>query len=168
MALNDINALIAKLETLKKEAVAQIPPMLGDIVLLQTERSFEQERFAGENGGKWPDRRAFGGEENILYPKLQFKGSLRRSFRKKIVKISPLNSQIYVGTNKPYAQAHNEGIMPPAHTGRRYKRRGDVRQGNWSYSGKPYKRQFLGIGNKTIVDFRLSLDKYFRYKTRKV
>ena len=168
MALNDISALISKLEALKTETKRVIPSQLGDILLKQTDQSFEEERFAGENGGKWPDRKAFGGERNILYPKLQFKGFLRRSFRKKIVRTSPNQVSIYVGTHKPYAKAHNEGLIPPPHTARRYKRQGDVLQGNWSYSGKPYKRQFLGIGNKTVINIKLHLDRFFRYNIKKV
>lgn len=168
MAYGTIDDLIFKIGALKKTVKAEIPRELATVMLKQTAQSFEQERFAGKNSEKWPDRRSFGGEENILYPKLQFKGTLRNSFRYKIGSTGANRITISVGTNVKYAKAHNEGSTPPPHTGIRSSHRGDVRAGRWKFSGTPYKRQFLGVGYRTIINFRLKLDNFFRHNMHRL
>lgn len=163
----DIDDLIRNLRQFNAEIRRDIPQKMGQALLDQTRESFEQERFAGSPGGRWPDREAFGGESNIRYPKLDYKGHLKRSFKQIIRRIGRRDVDIFVGTNVRYAQAHNEGGLPPDHTAIRSAKRGDVAQGRWKYDGPVKKRQFLGVGSATRARFIRILNDFFKlHRTR--
>lgn len=163
----DIDDLIRNLRQLNAEIRREIPQKMGQALLDQTRESFKQERFAGSPGGRWPDREAFGGESNIRYPKLDYNGFLKNSFRRIIRRIGRRDVDVFVGTNVPFAKAHNEGGLPPHHTAIRSAKRGDVRLGRWKYDGSVKKRQFLGVGSVTRARFIRILNDFFkRHRTR--
>ena len=158
----DINDLIERLRTVKREINSKdVPTFLGAVVLAQTEESFKTERYKGDDTGKWMPRKAFGGERNINYKKLDYKGKLRRSFRRIITKYNRGYYVAEIGTNVDYAKMHNEGGSN-GHVGRRSARSGAVRKGNWSYSGAVPQRQFLGVGSKTKRTFERVFEKKMR------
>lgn len=105
----DIDDLIRNLRQFRATVVRDIPRQLGQEMLEQTHESFKEERFAGSPGGKWPDRTAFGGESNIRYPKLDYNGFLKKSFKWISRRIGRNDADIFVGTDVPFARAHNEG-----------------------------------------------------------
>ena len=157
----DIDDLIRNLRQFRTTVVRDIPRQLGQEMLEQTHESFKEERFAGSPGGKWPDRTAFGGESNIRYPKLDYNGFLKKSFKWISRRIGRNDADIFVGTDVPFARAHNEGGMPPHHTAYRSAKRGDVHRGWWKYDGPVKKRQFLGVGSVTKARFDRLLDAFF-------
>lgn len=156
----DIDDLIRNLRQFRTTVVRDIPRQLGQEMLEQTHESFKEERFAGSPGGKWPDRTAFGGESNIRYPKLDYNGFLKKSFKWISRRIGRNDADIFVGTDVPFARAHNEGGMPPHHTAYRSAKRGDVHRGRWKYDGPVKKRQFLGVGSVTKARFDRLLDAF--------
>lgn len=157
----DIDDLIRNLSQFRATVTRDIPQQLGEEMLDQTHQSFKEGRFAGSLGGKWPDRTAFGGEKNIRYPKLDYKGRLKKSFKWISRHIGRRNIDIFVGTNVPYAKAHNDGGLPPMHTAYRSEKRGDVHRGWWKYDGPVKQRRFLGVGYVTRMRFYRLLDAFF-------
>ena len=146
-----IKALARNLRKLRKRLENDVPKAVAEMMLRETMDNFRTESY--NNDGKaerWPDRRGYvrgkglvNAERYLTYKKLDYKGRLKRS-------IKPIHGKNFAGVRStaPYAFMHNEG------------KRGNT--GGTSYRRKPYstqpimlgrnpmKRQFMGVGKKTM------------------
>lgn len=148
--------MIANLVAIRTKLRAVIPREAGKIIHSQADMSFETESDQSEYGRyKWKDRKAFGGESNIRYPKLNHTGRLKKSIRTKVVRISASTYSVSVGSNIPYAKVHNEGGYVGAQNVRR--RVPKVwRYAKSNISSVPA-RPFLKVGRKTKEIMRHSI-----------
>lgn len=153
--------LISALKIFKREVPKEISLDFGEVMFKQTKESFRNERFEGENGSpKWEDRHLISGksaEPYLNYKKLDYTGRLKRSFSYKSVRTGANRYIISLNSNDPKAKLHNEGgrsdrgyVMrsPPKATQKIAIRAREI-----------VKRQFMGIGDKTLEEFGKVLTK---------
>lgn len=119
-------------------------------MLKETEDNFMSESYGNDgNNEKWEDRFGYNrklglvnAEPYLRYRKLQRTGRLMQS-------IKPITGRVYAGLTSdiPYAIEHNEGVgggggnvfVKPPYSSEVFK-----------LGSKPKKRQFAGIGKRTI------------------
>lgn len=96
---------ISKLQANIKAALARLPNMAGQTVVNFALDNFQRQGFLGDSLDKWPARKKETARNKGKAILIQT-GRLRRSIR--IVKTS--GTTVVVGSDVPYAKAHNEGF----------------------------------------------------------
>lgn len=125
-----------------QKVVQQLPPKMGaDAVLFSKER-FRQQNWIDNSTYPWRTKSRNRGGRGILI----LSGRLMRSIRK----ISVTQERIIIGSDVPYAKAHNEGfrgvVQVKAHTRGQYSR---SRKGSGLYSVRTRKERTKTVTEKT-------------------
>lgn len=111
--------------------------MIGAKVVVFSKQRFREQAWTDATTQPWQKRKA-GAKRNTGRAILKDTGRLQRSIR--VVSVTP--SSVTIGTDVPYAQAHNEGFRGtqnvPAHTRNRYAK---VKTGSGVYSIKTQKER---------------------------
>lgn len=125
---------LSTLESHFKRVVQYAPGMLGNHAVNFFLDRFRYQQWLGNTTENWPARKKSGGR-NKGRALLAQSGRLRRSIR--ITRISGLT--VYIGSDVPYARAHNEGfkgvVQVKAHPRNIY-RLEKVTTGNYTKAGK--------------------------------
>lgn len=138
------------------KAVRQLPARLAVVAVNFSKERFVQKNWIDRSTTPWKKTKKRKGSTLVA------SGRLKRSIRR--LRISP--SQIVIGTDTPYARAHNDGLeikgteMVRSHRRKPHKRRTHVRKGKYikeqqvkgytvkkhsrKYRRKFEKRQFIG------------------------
>lgn len=96
---------IAQLQANFKNVLLQLPLVLGNEAVNFTLKNFRQQGFNGASFIPWPKRKTTRRGSNNNGAILVHTGRLRRSVR--VLHLAP--HQVTIGTDVPYAKAHNEG-----------------------------------------------------------
>lgn len=138
---------------LRKRLESDVPKAVAEMMLRETMDNFRSESYNNDgNSQKWPDRRGVirgkgvvNAERYLTYRKLDYKGRLKRS-------IKPIYGKNFAGVRStaPYAMMHNEGKSGGGYTGGTTFRRKPYSSEPIRLGRNPMKRQFMGVGKKTM------------------
>lgn len=127
------------------DAMNKLPPKLGAVAVRFSKDRFRSQNWVGASTQPWKRRRQERGNRNNRAT-LVDSGRLKRSIRK----ISANNRRIVIGTDVPYAQAHNEGVngmvQVKAHTRGRYS---SSRQGTGVFNARSRKERTKTVTERT-------------------
>jgi phage gpG-like protein len=154
----DLNDLHAHILALKADLLTRVPREIAQDMHDDTMRNFENESYNDGWGAQpWKDRPF---EKQLTYKKLDYTGRLKNSIRPKSYKRLD-KAWATIGTNVPYAKAHNEGGLTPTGDGLR---RPPYTTGRLLSIGgsRVAKRQFMGIGTRTIVNAHKRIKEAFK------
>jgi phage gpG-like protein len=118
-------------------AIKGLPRKIGAQAVLFSKQRFREQAWADNATQPWAKRKR-GAKRDSGRAILKDSGRLQRSIR--IISVTP--NSVTIGTDVPYAQAHNEGFRGtqnvPAHTRSRYAK---VKVGTGSFSVKTRKER---------------------------
>lgn len=143
---------IAENEKHFKRVLQYAPGMLGNIAVNFFLDRFRYQNWLGATTEPWQQRRRNKGR-NAGRAILVQSGRLRRSIR--ITRIQGLTT--YIGSDVPYARAHNEGfkgvVRVPAHTRNKYTKE-KVGSGKYSKSGKERMKTVKKVsGSSNVMEY---------------
>lgn len=151
-----LDDLSRKFNAIRKECSRAIPNALGRDMLEETKQNFADEAY-GNDGVKrrWPDRRF---EKWLNYPKLDYKGKLKRSFKYSILRLSSKSVNVILSSSSPYAQIQQEGLQGSGNP----VRRPPYSTKTLKLGTKPLARKFMGIGKRSVLQFRETISRHLR------
>lgn len=163
----DAKALIHKLRALRAAVYTEVPRKTADYMLRQTKENFRKQGYGNDYAfRKWPDRKH---EDDLNYPMLRYKGHLFRSIMPGVRVLSRTTVIARVYTRNKVARIHNEGGNTiPSYYGDKGIRRPPYSNKTVSIRGfKVPKRQFMGIGQRTVNRVKQIIKEEIRKVMRK-
>ncbi|MEG0899021.1 MAG: phage virion morphogenesis protein [Oscillospiraceae bacterium] len=151
--------LIVMLSRLKSTIARDAPRELGKAMYDQTRANFRAQAYTN-NGTPQPWKPQQAGGVRYRYPILRYKNVLFNSFKYDVVRYTPQDILISMGTDVPYAKVHNEGGQTDGSV--MVRKQPYVSRGFKKHVMKVPKRQFMGIGMKTAAQFISILSKHTR------
>lgn len=143
----EIQGLKLFLGLLRRKLTYEIPPLAGDVMMEETKENFKKQEYGNDYAHeKWIDRRH---ESHLRYPKLDYKGRLKKSFSWRMVRSGKRTVTISFGSSSSYAQLHNEGYKAGMKITGRPTRKPPYSNKKLKLSTKPMQRQFMGVGKRT-------------------
>lgn len=148
--------LIRDLRTVQRAINIKAPREIASVMEENKNKNFKDEGYGEDGLEKWPERLY---ENSLNYPKLDYKGSLKRSWKK-----SYQEKQARLYSNNPLAKLHQEGgrtnqrkfiRKPPASTHEIYAK-----------ITKVPARPMVGVGRRTYkrayIILKEPFEKYFK------
>lgn len=143
-------------DRVREECQNRLPDALGQVMYEETQENFNRQEYGNDDlQEKWRNRTY---EQYLNYPKLNYTGRLKRSFSWSKISKSKHGVTIKFGSSSSYAKIQQEGLQGGGNS----RRRPPYSDIPLTLPTKPYPRQFMGFGRRSIRRFQQAIDRKMR------